>query len=270
MILRSGKIINIPVIMATSATTKSFCCHLCNLLFTEKNFDTILKHSHEEHPKCKQCEEIFLGLTDLQNHKKITDHCHCRECDKYFPNVREQLDHVRKSTHATPHLCCDCGREYTNQETLRYHCCDCDEVHRNKNHLRQHVRGVKHICRVHDLELERSHNLPHKCKECDEQFHSKRKLKEHMSSSHRPPRRIQCPIGGNCKKKFATPSALLNHLESGCCSSGMTCAEIHQLVIAHDTNRYITSVEAAEPICSSEHASARYFFLKPQSAEVDN
>jgi len=74
--------------------------------------------------------------------------------------------------------------------------------------------------------------------------------------SHRPPRHIHCPTGGKCNKKFATPSALLNHLESGCCSSGMTRAKIHHLVLAHDSNRYITSVEAVEAIRSAEHTSA--------------
>jgi hypothetical protein len=266
MILRSGKIIN-PAIMATSATTKSFCCHLCKLHFPKEK--TVLKHHQEEHPKCKQCKERFLGLPNLQTHQQITEHCYCRECHIYFPNLRQHLTHVRNVTHTTPHHCCDCGREYTNQETLSYHCCDCDEVLRGKKPLRRHFRGKMHIRRLRVLELERSLKLPHKCKDCDESFRVKRQLKEHISSSHRP-RHIQCPTGGKCKKKFATPSALLNHLESGCCSSGMTRAKIHQLVFAHDSNRYITSVEAAEPICSSEHASARYFFLTPQSAEANN
>ncbi|KAB8297613.1 hypothetical protein EYC80_001421 [Monilinia laxa] len=71
-------------------------------------------------------------------------------------------------------------------------------------------------------------------------------------SSHR---NIPCPTGGKCNKKFAMPSALLNHLESGCCRSGMTRAKIHLLVFAHDPNRYITSVEAVKSIRSSKHIS---------------
>ncbi|CZR61834.1 uncharacterized protein PAC_11731 [Phialocephala subalpina] len=127
------------------------------------------------------------------------------------------------------------------------------EMLRNQKRLRKHLSKEKHI-RNAVQESGRSRNLPHKCKECDETFHGKKQLKKHMSS-HRP-RHIHCPMGGKCNKKFATPSALLNHLESGCCSSGVTRAKIHQLVFAHDSNRYITSVEAAEPIRSAEHASA--------------
>ncbi|KAF8847347.1 hypothetical protein BDZ45DRAFT_755004 [Acephala macrosclerotiorum] len=238
--------------MSAAATIKSFGCSHCNLHFPEMK--TVFKHNQEEHPKCKQCKKRFLDLAELQNHKQITQHCHCRECDIYFPNLREHLTHVRNIPHTSPHHCCDCDREYTNQETLSYHCCDCDKVLRNQKHLRKHLSKQSHIRRVRVQESERSHDLPHKCKECDETFHGKKQLKKHMSI-HRP-RHIHCPTGGKCNKKFATPSALLNHLESGHCGSGMTRAKIHQLVFAHDSNRYITSAEVDEPIRSAEHASA--------------
>jgi hypothetical protein len=261
MILRSGKITK-PLIMAAAATAKSFSCLRCSLQFPEEK--TVLKHNREEHPKCKQCKERFLGLAELQNHRQITEHCYCRECDIYFPKLGKHLTHARSIMHTTPHHCCDCGREYTNQETLSYHCCDCDEVLRNQKSLRRHFSGKKHIRKVGAPVSRSSRNLPHKCNECDETFHRKKQLKGHMSS-HRPPRNIPCPTGGKCNKKFAIPSALLNHLESGCCSSGMTRAKMHQLAFAHDLNRYITSVEAVKSIRSSEHISARYCSLQSQS-----
>ena len=250
--------------MPVAASTKSFGCPHCNLRFPEEK--TVLEHNREEHPKCKQCKKRFLGLAELQNHRQTTEHCYCRECNIYFPNLGEHLTHVRSITHTTPHHCCDCGREYTNQEALTYHCCDCDEVLRNKKQLGRHLSGKKHIRRLGASESRSSRNLPHKCNECDETFHCKKQLRRHMSS-HRPLRYIPCPTGGKCSKKFATPSALLNHLESCCCSSGMTRAKMCQLVFAHDPNHYITSVEE---IRSSEHASARYCFLEPQSAEAND
>ncbi|KAH9222194.1 hypothetical protein DL95DRAFT_326446 [Leptodontidium sp. 2 PMI_412] len=225
MILRSGKITK-PLTMPAAATAKSFSCLRCSLQFPEKK--TAFEHNREEHPKCQQCKKRFLGLAELQNHRQITEHCYCRECDIYFPNFGEHLTHARSTTHTTPHHCCDCGREYTNQETLSYHCFPTSRS---------------------------SRNLPHKCNECDETFHGKKQLKRHMSS-HRSPRNIPCPTGGKCNKKFAMPSALLNHLESGCWSSGMTRAKMHQLAFAHDPNRYITSAEAVKSISSSEHISA--------------
>lgn len=253
MILRSGKIIN-SVHTATATAVESFRCFYCNLYFPYQK--TALKHKRKKHPKCKQCTKRFLSLTELQNHEQITGHCHCRECDIQFPNLEEHFTHVRNVPHTTPYHCCDCGRDYTNQEALSYHCCDCDKVLRNQKFLRKHLSKEKHILRAKAQESGKSRNLPYKCKESEETFHGKKQLKEHMPI-HRP-RHICCPTGGKCNKKFATPSALLNHLESGCCRSGMTRAKIHQLVFDHDLNRYITSVEAATPVLSAEHGSTRY------------
>ncbi|KAF7918289.1 uncharacterized protein EAE98_009901 [Botrytis deweyae] len=171
--------------------------------------------------------------------------------------VASRLTHTRSTTHTTPYHCCDCGRDYTNQETLSYHCCDCDEVLRDHKFLRRHLSGKKHIRKVGVLKSKSSHNDPHNCNKCDETFQDKKQLRKHMSS-HRD---IPCPTGGKCNKMFAMPSALLNHLESGCCRSGMTRAKMHLLVSAHDPNRYITSVEAVKSIHSSEHISTKYYFL---------
>ncbi|TGO07892.1 hypothetical protein BTUL_0239g00020 [Botrytis tulipae] len=249
MILRSGKIIK-PSIMPATVTVKSFSCLRCSLQFPKK--ELALKHERKKHPKCKQCKERYLGLAELQNHQQITKHCYCRECDIYFPNLEKHLTHTRSTTHTTPYHCCDCGRDYTNQETLSYHCCDCDEVLRDHKFLRRHLSGKKHIRKVGVLTSKSSHNDPHNCNKCDETFQDKKQLRKHMSS-HRD---IPCPTGGKCNKMFAMPSALLNHLESGCCRSGMTRAKMHLLVSAHDPNRYITSVEAVKSIHSSEHISA--------------
>ncbi|THV54909.1 hypothetical protein BGAL_0017g00020 [Botrytis galanthina] len=249
MILRSGKIIN-SSIMPAAATAKSFSCLRCNLQFPEKKL--VFEHDRKEHPKCNQCKERYLSLAELQDHQQVTEHCYCRKCDIYFPNLMEHLTHARSTTHTTPYHCCDCGREYTNQETLSYHCCECDKVFRKQKLLQRHLSSKKHIRKVGVLTTKSSRNLPHKCNKCDETFQDKKQLKKHMSSH----RNIPCPTGGKCNRKFAIPSALLNHLESGCCSSGMTRAKMHLLVFAHDPNRYITSVEAVKSIQSSEHISA--------------
>jgi hypothetical protein len=98
-------------------------------------------------------------------------------------------------------------------------------------------------------------NPSHKCEQCDKEFPSKNSLNNHISSKHKLPRHISCPLGGKCIKKFATPSALLNHLESGCCRSGMTRTKMTELVFAHDPNRYITSIDAASMLVQE---SARY------------
>ena len=259
MRLRSGKIINAALAMPASAPAKSFGCLYCSLRFPHAV--TALNHECEEHSNCKQCKERFSGRAELQNHQQITGHCYCRECDAYFPTVRKHLNHARETTHTTPYHCCDCGREYTNQETLSYHCCECDELFRTKKFLRRHFSGKKHIGKIGVPMSMSSPNLPHKCNTCVETFHNKKQLERHMTN-HRAPRNIPCLAGGDCQKKFAVPSALLNHLESGCCSSGITRAKMHQLVIDHDPNRYITSFNGLSSSHSSEYIPARYCFFQ--------
>ncbi|KAM3066217.1 hypothetical protein ACMFMG_012121 [Clarireedia jacksonii] len=251
MLLCSGKTSDSSTISAaTIIKVKSFRCPRCNLHFPEKKL--VFNHTQEEHPKCKQCRKIFLDTGKLQTHQQTTEHCYCCECDIYFTDLAEHVTHVRSVTHTTLHHCCDCYREYTNQDTLSHHCCDCDEIFRSQKRMKKHLSKMKHMRKVEVLEPEKARNLPHKCKECDEAFHRKKQLNKHISSSHKPPRHIQCPIGKRCKK-FATPSALLNHLESGRCSSGITRTKIHELIFAHDTNRYITSVEVADTIYCAEN-----------------
>jgi hypothetical protein len=50
--------------MPAAATMQSIGCPLCNLHFPEEK--TALKHIHEEHPKCKQSKERFVGLADYK------------------------------------------------------------------------------------------------------------------------------------------------------------------------------------------------------------
>ncbi|PQE24715.1 zinc finger protein [Rutstroemia sp. NJR-2017a WRK4] len=116
------------------------------------------------------------------------------------------------------------------------------------------------------LKAEKAKDLPHKCVECDQAFQQKRQLKKHVSSNHN---HIQCPVGKKCKK-FATPSALLSHLESGRCSSGLTRTKMHELVFAHDSNRYITSVEAADTIHSANNIPGNAPSPLPPVADDDS
>ena len=50
---------------------------------------------------------------------------------------------------------------------------------------------------------------------------------------------LSCPVGKKCKVSFTSPSALIQHLESGECDSGITREKIYQLVQNHDTDNLI-------------------------------
>lgn len=200
-------------------------CHICDFASSEK--EVLRKHKSESHPQCKHCTSKFLGLEELRSHQQETSHLYCPECDIYFLENDNHVTHVRNLQHATQYHCCDCDREYGTQELLANHCCNCDIV------LRSQKKAARHPAKCP--------NLPQKC--------------ETGNEKRKPSRHIPCPAGGKCSKKFATPSALLNHLESGCCRSGMTRATMAELVIANDTNRYITSTDTAY---SPAQESTRY------------
>ncbi|KAL9612265.1 MAG: hypothetical protein Q9167_003133 [Letrouitia subvulpina] len=85
----------------------------------------------------------------------------------------------------------------------------------------------------------------YKCSECGMTFQDQTTLTKHKKSKHKPKRTIICPIGKKCRRKFASASALLNHLESGSCKSGMNRGKLNQLIISHDENHHITCVNAA-------------------------
>ncbi|PQE04350.1 zinc finger protein [Rutstroemia sp. NJR-2017a BBW] len=249
---------------APTVEVKSFRCPRCILRFPDQKL--VSKHSREEHPKCKQCRKTFSTKAGLQTHKQATDHCYCHECDILFTTPQEHLNHVRSVTHATLHHCCDCDREYANQDTLSLHCCDCDKTFRSRHRMKMHLSNPEHIHKVEVLESQKTKNLPNKCKHCDETFHHKKQLRKHVSSTHK---HIRCPVGKKCKK-FATPSALLSHLESGRCSSGLTRTKMHELVFAHDSNRYITSIEAADTIHSANNIPGNAPSPLPPAADDDS
>ncbi|KAL2867513.1 uncharacterized protein BJX67DRAFT_371867 [Aspergillus lucknowensis] len=79
------------------------------------------------------------------------------------------------------------------------------------------------------------------CDKCDRGFSSQAALRQHQRSLfHRPLSNLEC-IDSKCQKRFNSPSALLHHLESGTCRSGMNREKLNGIIHVHDTNRVITS-----------------------------
>ncbi|EKG09479.1 Zinc finger C2H2-type protein [Macrophomina phaseolina MS6] len=186
----------------------------------------------------------------LRKHQAETGHCFCSHCNVHFSNASQHLKHVRNVSHPTQYSCCDCGRDYPSDSYLERHCCQCDQVYRSRARLRRHFKSCpNHRPRPQIARVEDPASLQHKCAKCDEKFATKKALKAHKRV-HKPPRIIPCPTGDSCQKKFATPSALLNHLESGKCPSGLTRARLNAMVISNDTEGHIVDHAAIEDVAA--------------------
>lgn len=222
-------------------------CDLCGSTLGKKG-----RAAHRKlfHPKCTLCHERFERQEGLRRHQTEAIHCFCLECNIFFSNPKEHNLHARTAKHGAQYSCCDCGHDYPTAGYLNKHCCKCDKVYRSTERLKRHFRSCpSHRPRLHATRVEPQDSLQHKCGKCNDSFATKKALKKHKRT-HKAPRIIPCPTGALCSKKFPTPSALLNHLESGRCPSGMTRARLNGMVIAHDHQGQIVDHTAIENIDS--------------------
>lgn len=89
-----------------------------------------------------------------------------------------------------------------------------------------------------------------KCAECKRNFPSSHSLEQHKASlRHKPLSRLPCPIGLKCRTGFPSPSAVLHHLESGRCSSGMNRDDLNQIAGSCDLN--ITDASSLGSVAST-------------------
>ena len=200
------------------------------------------------HSNCNRCGQNFPASEILRAHKELTNHCYCRECHQIFRNVKLHLAHVREKRHKVQYECCDCGREYLDHESLTTHCCACDRVFHTKEILDQHsLTSIKHKARVARVKAEQRQKKRYECPTCDKGFGDHEALAQHERDKHNISKKLACP-STQCRKRFAQPSALLDHLESGKCKSKMNRQTLNQLVILHDTDHHITNKDAASMI----------------------
>lgn len=205
----------------------------------------ILQKHQTQQPKCFYCRKKFKTSRELRTHQTSTGHCYCRTCNLLFPDISQHIAHVRKVPHDEQYQCCDCKQEYVDQHSLTTHCCVCDRFYRKQADLAQHVASSQsHVARARASGFQPQLTGRYKCSECRMTFQDQTPLTKHVKSKHKPKRTLSCPIGKKCRK-FASASALLNHLESGSCKSGMNREKLNQLIIYHDEHRHITCVNAA-------------------------
>lgn len=212
------------------------------------------------HGVCPTCGKILGSVSIYQDHVAFAHKEKCPTCPASFRNQEALAEHQRKVGHCA---CGDCGQVFGSRTALAAHlesqqhstdfgCCDCDVSFRNFDALRQHLKTAVHK-RKAKKDSNEAESRP-KCEVCGRSFKNAKALKNHCSSlKHKPPRKpaskpvpkplgkIACIAESSCRKRFSSPSALLQHLESGSCPSGMDVEKLRDIIIAHDTDRLITS-----------------------------
>lgn len=172
---------------------------------------------------CPQCQRNFATEQALTQHQKAKGHYHhCGDCNRSFPSAALLREHLTASQHSSEFRCCDCNRNFTSSKALR-------------DHLRDKVHGVP-------KRLRERRSGPCDCPTCHRTFRTAEALQQHLNSLvHRPLSDLACIAHSSCKSRFRSPSALLHHLESGACRSGINRQKINMLVLAKDTDRIITT-----------------------------
>lgn len=196
---------------------KSWICPRCDKSFANQgpaNDHCSVAHLY----KCEACSKAYLNWRALHGHKRLVGHCFCRPCDQYFPNTLALTEHRNTFIHAADFHCCDCDRDFKNQRALD-----------------QHLEFKDHTY------VKKAHECP-ECTECQREFPNQAALKKHQASLiHKPLSDLRCIASAKCKQRFSSPSALIHHLESGRCRSGLTRKELNQLVQRNDTDHQISS-----------------------------
>ncbi|RDB19494.1 hypothetical protein Hypma_013457 [Hypsizygus marmoreus] len=165
-------------------------------------------HQHEQsssaHNLCDECGIDFVTWTGLKGHwVQSRRHFYCQKCDEHFPTDAQLLAHA---------------------ESEHYNCEPCRKMFKNQLGLKEHYRQS---------------DAHYYCTPCNRLFGSASNLQAHLNSSTHRPKDVPCPFKG-CGHAFVSRSALILHLESGSCRSGVDRDRINYEVCRLDTDNVIT------------------------------
>lgn len=198
------------------ATKHRHSCQKCSRSFgTQIGLEDHDRDSHgSPSGKAKRSPASNQAAGQLQNNN---DNRYCGECRKVFVDAAALAQHLQSSAHASDFRCCDCERSFVSTKALMQHLQD----------------------KVHKPKPPPAPDRTQTCHECRRQFRSEEALRQHQSSEiHRPARTFSCAAGGagsgSCDRRFGSPAAMLQHLESGACSSGMDRQKLNLLVLRSD------------------------------------
>lgn len=193
-------------------------CHSCdNRSFSSEM--SLLQHCRSNVHKwewCERCQWLFVSSDARESHWRASDqHWRCFLCDEDFHTPYEMKSHAAR-IHG---WCVDCrDRIFTDYVAHRikchHRCEDCAKEFETENNLRM---------------VSLSLSLPLSCANV-----------ALSTSTVKFICLLQSPCLG-CQRRFITDSALLIHLESGNCSSGVNCDDVDRWAFQCYQHRYFTN-----------------------------
>lgn len=218
-----------------------YWCAACSNKFFRVQADRV-KHLRLHHRACPTCLQVFGSQTARDAHQKITGHCFCLDCDeegKSFSTLGALAQHQCTVLQVDKYECITCGANFSNETALANHCTSLRHniiLNRKVMEDQQAAFAAVQLANVEESNLW--------CEECKKHFVDAAAYKQHKASSkHKAPKfAIKCP----CKKEFTLVSALVQHLESGGCKSGVTRKKLKATIYRYDADRSITMARHAD------------------------
>lgn len=231
---------------SSNASPDAHICLVCNTkLFSAQILERHMRRKHRNWP-CPTCDQCYPSPEQRIGHQQATGHCYCAEHDIVFDSKATFASHNR-NIHITAFECVDCERTLESQIAL-------DDHLKSDGHAAVVKAAAERAKKEKDAAVAEESKL--RCEECDRDFKNIKAFRQHKDSvKHKPLSELSCPMSNGCKGVFNSPSALLFHLESGKCKSGMNRLKLNALVHMHDTSRHVTyAANAASVISTSSSA----------------
>ncbi|TVY33394.1 Zinc finger protein [Lachnellula subtilissima] len=152
---------------------------------------------------CPECKQSFSLKVSLEAHQLEELHASCYKCGVVFPTTELYASHmqshapasVQPLSPATQFRCCDCKRDFDNEDALTDHL-RCSSFHRPGK------EGKKEKKKKKKEQNQQEQGSPQtRCKKCKKTFKNSDSLNSHLSSvRHHPLSDIKCLAD----TKFAT------------------------------------------------------------------
>ena len=227
-------------------------CSHCHRAFRME--ESLQKHYEASRPErsyqqiCDTCKKSFTNANALQDHQRTKKHCYCNECQQAFECESNLLKHL-DIFHASQFRCCDCEQDFVSEHALDQHLND--KFHET---VRCQVCSQDLFSKAAlDQYIVVEHNAIRNPKR------KKVDLDQHLNSlKHRPLSDIACVGSDKCKRRFNSPSALIQHLESGARCSGIDRHAVNKLVQDNDTGRTISNGLVAQSLLEYNQNPSEY------------
>ena len=126
--------------------------------------------------------------------------------------------------------------------SIEFRCVDCDCDFPSAKQLDAHLKNTVDAVRETLLEP-----APNTCETCNKTFKTANGLNSHSKSAKHKGISASLPcIHPGCRKQFSSPAAMLNHLESGKCSSNINTQTVNKAIMNNDPTGIITEPNARQ------------------------